>query len=47
MSVHEAFERLQHHLERLVIGQEILVHRMLVALLVDGHLLVEGAGQPY
>ena len=43
MGVEAVFGQLQHRLEQAVIGQETLVHRMLVALLVDGHLLVEGA----
>ncbi len=34
---------LRHYLEKQVIGQEDLIHRMVVALLGDGHLLVEGA----
>jgi len=35
--------RLQEHLRQEVIGQERLVDRLLIALLADGHLLVEGA----
>jgi len=38
-----AVRQLQEQLEGAVIGQEHLVNRLLVALLVDGHLLVEGA----
>jgi len=34
---------LEAHLETLVVGQKTLLNRMLVALLCDGHLLVEGA----
>ena len=34
---------LQHWLESQIIGQELLVNRLLIALLADGHLLVEGA----
>lgn len=43
MSVLPAFNRLRTRLEASVIGQETLVSRLLIALLVDGHLLVEGA----
>ncbi len=37
------FERLREHLNHRIVGQEILTDRLLVALLADGHLLVEGA----
>jgi MoxR-like ATPase len=43
MALQQKFADLEHHLERLVIGQARLLNRMLVALLCDGHLLVEGA----
>ncbi len=43
MQVRESLEYLKQTLEQSVIGQEALVNRMLIALLVDGHLLVEGA----
>jgi MoxR-like ATPase len=43
MSLQEKFGKLEAHLESLVVGQERLLNRMLVALLSDGHLLVEGA----
>ena len=43
MSLQEKFGKLDAHLKRLVVGQERLLNRMLVALLSDGHLLVEGA----
>lgn len=36
-------KELSHYLNEMLIGQEELVNRMLIALLVDGHLLVEGA----
>ena len=39
----QAFERLRQSLRTRIIGQEALVDRLLVALLADGHLLVEGA----
>ena len=34
---------LRDHMESLIVGQSVLVNRLLVALLADGHLLVEGA----
>ncbi len=43
MSAQEAFEKLKEHINRQIIGQEQLVKRLLIALLADGHLLVEGA----
>ena len=43
MSIQEKFLRLEGHLKSLVVGQELLLSRMLTALLCDGHLLVEGA----
>ena len=43
MENYEAFKQLQVWLESQIIGQEKLVERLLVALLADGHLLVEGA----
>ena len=43
MSLQEKFGTLEAHLKRLVVGQERLLNRMLVTLLSDGHLLVEGA----
>lgn len=38
-----ALHQLKAHINTQIIGQEALVERMLVALLADGHLLVEGA----
>lgn len=38
-----AFKRLRTELEDCIIGQEALVEHLLIALLADGHLLVEGA----
>ncbi len=38
-----AFSRLRTHIEERIIGQQALVERLLIALLADGHLLVEGA----
>ena len=43
MSVREQFQKLEAHVSRLIIGQAHLINRMLIALLCDGHLLVEGA----
>ena len=43
MSLQQKFLRLEAHLKSLVVGQERLLNRMLIALLCDGHLLVEGA----
>jgi len=39
----EAFGRLQDHIEQHIVGQRPLVQRLLLALLCDGHLLLEGA----
>jgi MoxR-like ATPase len=41
--LYAAFVHLRHHVERQVLGQAELVERLLIALLADGHLLVEGA----
>jgi len=43
MSVTEQFQQLEAHASSLIIGQSHLINRMLIALLCDGHLLVEGA----
>ena len=43
MSLQAKFVSLETHLADLVVGQTTLLNRMLVALLCDGHLLVEGA----
>jgi MoxR-like ATPase len=40
---HLAFKNLRQHLQERIIGQEHLVESLLIALLADGHLLVEGA----
>ena len=42
-STQAAFEQLRLQLEACIIGQQTLVEHLLVALLADGHLLVEGA----
>ncbi|WP_457666977.1 AAA family ATPase [Thiolapillus sp.] len=39
----QAFMTLQEHMQKHILGQEKLVNRLLVVLLADGHLLVEGA----
>ena len=38
-----ALTPLRQHIESRIIGQQVLVERLLIALLADGHLLVEGA----
>ena len=43
MNVVEKFQQLEAHVSGLIIGQAHLINRMLIALLCDGHLLVEGA----
>ncbi|TNC82468.1 MAG: AAA family ATPase [Oleiphilus sp.] len=43
MSSREAFSSLNQSLGKSIIGQHHLVERLLIALLADGHLLVEGA----
>jgi MoxR-like ATPase len=42
-TVQGAFERLRSQLESRIIGQHQLVEHLIIALLADGHLLVEGA----
>jgi MoxR-like ATPase len=42
-SVHQELMQLNHHLNAQVLGQHKLISRLLIALLADGHLLVEGA----
>ncbi len=43
MTVREEIRRLQSHVGRVILGQDVLVERLLITLLADGHLLVEGA----
>ena len=43
MSVHEKISTIRQDLSTSIIGQSALVDRLLIALLADGHLLVEGA----
>lgn len=40
---HRAFQNLRQHLRGRILGQEHLVDSLLIALLADGHLMVEGA----
>jgi MoxR-like ATPase len=42
-TVNTAFQQLRQELEVCIIGQQTLIEHLLVALLADGHLLVEGA----
>ncbi|MGN0858780.1 MAG: AAA family ATPase, partial [Stenotrophomonas sp.] len=42
-ATHQRFLALSQCLQQRVIGQQLLVERLLIALLADGHLLVEGA----
>ena len=41
--LHDAFRNLRESLSREIVGQAALIERLLIALLADGHLLVEGA----
>ncbi|WP_251359249.1 MoxR family ATPase [Kangiella sp. TOML190] len=43
MTLKQEFNQLEQHLSSRIIGQQDLVHKTLIALLADGHLLVEGA----
>jgi MoxR-like ATPase len=43
MNNQQAVLQLKQHVQNHIIGQEALVDRLLIALLADGHLLVEGA----
>ena len=43
MALQHTFGELRSQLAKRIIGQEKLVDRLLIALLADGHLLVEGA----
>ena len=43
MSQQASFQRLDHYISERIIGQADLVKRLLITLLADGHLLVEGA----
>ncbi|MEZ0472264.1 AAA family ATPase [Luteimonas salinilitoris] len=41
--LHDAFRALRDDLSAEIVGQQALIERLLIALLADGHLLVEGA----
>ena len=41
--LHDAFNALREDLAKEIVGQAALIERLLIALLADGHLLVEGA----
>ncbi|MBT7951282.1 MAG: AAA domain-containing protein, partial [Gammaproteobacteria bacterium] len=43
MSAKTDIQQLKAYISEHIIGQEVLVNRLLIALLADGHLLVEGA----
>jgi MoxR-like ATPase len=43
LSLQDSISQLQAHLNQRIIGQQKLITRLLIALLTDGHLLVEGA----
>ncbi|MCP3870157.1 MAG: MoxR family ATPase [Gammaproteobacteria bacterium] len=43
MSPQEQIQQLKQHFSRSIIGQSTLINRLLIAILADGHLLVEGA----
>jgi len=43
MSIYDAMKDLQNNIATKIIGQETLINRLMIALLADGHLLVEGA----
>ena len=43
LSLHARFVRLRDALSAQIVGQSALIERLLIALLADGHLLVEGA----
>jgi MoxR-like ATPase len=43
MSIHDRFLELRRVLGARIVGQQLLIDRLLIALLADGHLLVEGA----
>ena len=42
-AIRKPIQQLKQHVQNHIIGQETLVDRLLIALLADGHLLVEGA----
>ena len=38
----ESFQRLLQQIHQVIVGQEELLHKMLVGLLSNGHILIEG-----
>ncbi len=40
---YQLLANLEHWLGQQIVGQQDLIHKLLIALLADGHLLVEGA----
>jgi MoxR-like ATPase len=42
-NIQRGFQTLKNHISQQVLGQELLIERLLIALLADGHLLIEGA----
>ena len=42
-----AISQAQEYLQSKIIGQKVLVERLIMALLCDGHLLVEAANQGF
>ena len=43
MSLQDKFSQLKENLSQQIVGQEMLIERLMIALLADGHLIVEGA----
>ena len=41
-SIHHPIAALKTHLHRTIVGQQKLVDRLLITILTEGHLLVEG-----
>ena len=39
---HELVERLFHEIGKVIVGQRYLIERLLIGLLADGHILIEG-----
>jgi len=42
MSIQAEFQTLKQHLQTVIVGQEALLDKMLIALLTGGHVLLEG-----
>jgi MoxR-like ATPase len=43
---YQLLANLEHWLGQQIVGQQDLIHKLLIALLADGHLLVEGRTGP-